>query len=184
MKVLILNLLLFWVIPSDIQSQTSHHPKRNNDVKLFKDGLVIGEGVLYELTDSAFILYDAPRIGKHETITDTSLLKSFSFRQVQLVKINPGNGLGSLLIGGFIGGAVGSFAGFGIADIGSGDQSSIDRSQDQLIGFVIGFIIGGVAGAIPGYIHGNKRREQVWIDSDYSKFISEKANLELFCFKK
>ena len=184
MKILSIAVLLFWIFPPNIKSQTSHHPKRNNYVKLFKEGEVIGEGVLYELSDSAFILYDDTRIDKHDTIADRTLLKSFSFHQVQLIKINPGNGLGSLLIGGFIGGAAGSFVGFGIADIESNDQTAIGRSHDQLIGFVLGFIIGGIAGAIPGYLRGNMKREVVWINYDFANFISQKENMKLFCFKK
>jgi hypothetical protein len=184
MKLFTIAVLLFCVFPSGVKSQAFHHPKRNNDVKLFKEGEIIGEGILYDLTDSAFILYDDNRISKYDTVIDKSLLKSFSFKQVQLVKINPGSGLGSLLIGGFIGGAVGSLAGFGVADVSSSDQASIERSHDQLVGFVAGFIIGGIAGAIPGYIHGNNQRKQVWINYNYSNFISERDNMKPFCFRK
>jgi hypothetical protein len=184
MKVLILGLLLFCFFPPQIKSQSSHHPKRNNYVKLLSGSEVIGEGILYELTDSAFIVYDDTRISRHDTIMDKSLLKSFSFHQVQLIKVNPGSALGSLCIGGFIGGATGSFVGFGIANAGTSDETSMERSHDQLVGFIVGFIIGGIAGAIPGYILGNKQREQVSINYDYSTFISEKDNLKPFCFRK
>lgn len=184
MKVLTLVLWVLFIFPPTIKSQSSHHPKRNNYVKLFKEGEVIGEGVLFQLTDSAFILYDDNRISRHDTVIDKSLLMSFSFNQVQLAKINPGSGLGSLLIGGFIGGAAGSFIGFGIADVSSNDQASIERSHDQLIGFIVGFLIGGIAGAIPGYISGNRQKELIWINYDYSNFISEKETMKLFCFRK
>jgi hypothetical protein len=183
MKVLTVAFLLFLIFPPNLKAQTSH-PKRNNYVKLFKEGEIIGEGVLYDLTDSAFILYDDNRISKYDTVVDKSLLKAISFHQVQLARINPGSGASGLLIGGFIGGAAGSVAGFGIADAGTNDESSIERSHDQLVGFVIGFIIGGIAGAIPGYIHGNKQRVQVWINYDYSNFLSQKESMKTFCFRK
>jgi len=183
MKVFTIVLWVLLVFPPAIKSQTSH-PKRNNYVKLFKDGEIVGEGVLYELTDSAFILYDDNRISRHDTVVDKTLLKSFSFHQVQLARINPGNGVSGLLICGFIGGAAGSVAGFAIANMGTNDESSIERSHDQLVGFVIGFIIGGIVGAIPGYIHGNKQRMQVWINYDYSNFSSQKDKMKPFCFRK
>jgi hypothetical protein len=183
MKVLTMALLLLSVFPPNIQSQDSH-PKRNNYVKLFSDGEIISEGILYGLSDSAFIVYDDARIGRHDTIFDKSLLKSVSFNKVQLVRINPGSWMGSLLIGGFIGGAAGSVIGFGIADIGSDDQTSMERSHDQLVGFIVGFIIGGVAGAIPGYLFGSKQMEQVWINYDYSNFIAERERIKAFCFRK
>jgi hypothetical protein len=184
MKILAIALLLCCISPIIGKSQTSQHPARNNYIKLYKGDVLVGEGVFYDLTDSAFVLYDDSRLSKHDTIFDKSLLKSYSYRDVQLVKINFGSGLGSLMIGGLIGGAAGSVIGYGIAEARSNDEGSIDRSHDQVVGFIIGFIIGGVGGAIPGYVLGNKHREQVLINYDYWNFTSQKDNLKLFCFKK
>src|ERR1051325_2652733 len=82
MKVLAIALLLCCISPIIGKSQTSHHPARNNYIKLFKENVLIGEGILYDLTDSAFIVYDDDRFGKHDTIIDRNLLKVFSFREV------------------------------------------------------------------------------------------------------